>query len=296
MSILVGIIGFGTVGNVLAKIFKNSGIQFGVYDVLFDNPAHKERLLKKAVEIDAPVMDLSELCKQHTYIISTVTTQVAGQVAKKTLPYLKSHHVYIDCNSTSPGIKINIKDTILAGEAEFVEGVILNAVNPGDSTLSIITGGEKGDEVAVFFEKCGMKVRFYSEEVGKASMFKMLRSIFSKGVEVLLLEMMVAAKKAGIDQDLWNEISSFMDSKPFKEIGETWMRSHGTAYERRMHEMEQVITTMNELDVSPILTKATLQYFEQSKSFNLISSFATPPSSADEVVHQLAERVDEQKK
>ena len=36
-------------------------------------------------------------------------------------------------------------------------------------------------------------------------MFKMLRSVFSKGMEALLIEFLVAAERAGIRADLWAE-------------------------------------------------------------------------------------------
>ncbi|MBA2762026.1 MAG: NAD(P)-dependent oxidoreductase [Segetibacter sp.] len=289
MNNKIGIIGFGTVGIVLSNIFNNSGTEFMVYDVLIEDPLHKDAILNKAININAPVVDLPSLIAQSTYVISTVTTQVAETVANKCLPYLRDSQYYIDCNSTSPGIKINIQNIIEASKADFIEGVILNAVNPGDATIEMLIGGGKGKEVVNFLQASNIKAKFYTEEVGKASMFKMLRSIFSKGVEVLLIEMLVSAKKAGIADDLWREITTFMDSKSFEQIGETWIKSHAVAYDRRFYEMKQVIETMNEIGVSPILTEATLQYFQQSRDLDLKSFFSKAPSSADEVITVIAD-------
>ena len=292
MNERVGIIGFGTVGTVLANIFNSSGISFAVYDVLLEDPSGRDLIINDAKKYNAPVMDLSSLIEQSRYIISSVTTQVAEQVAKNCLPYLNNGQVFIDCNSTSPGIKIKIYKIIQSGNADFVEGVILNAVNRGDASLSMLLGGEKGKQIANLFQKAGIRAKFYAEEVGKASMFKMLRSIFSKGVEVLLLEMLVAARKAGIEVDLWKEIISFMDSKSFEEIGGTWMRTHATAYERRYYEMQQVIETEKELGIPPILSQATLQYFEQSISLKLNSFFPHTPASADEVIATISNQLE----
>lgn len=292
MNERVGIIGFGTVGTVLANIFNSSGISFAVYDVLLEDPSGRDLIINDAKKYNAPVMDLSSLIEQSRYIISSVTTQVAEQVAKNCLPYLNNGQVFIDCNSTSPGIKIKIYKIIQSGKAGFVEGVILNAVNRGDASLSMLLGGEKGKQIANLFQKAGIRAKFYAEEVGKASMFKMLRSIFSKGVEVLLLEMLVAARKAGIEVDLWKEIISFMDSKSFEEIGGTWMRTHATAYERRYYEMQQVIETEKELGIPPILSQATLQYFEQSISLKLNSFLPQTPASADEVIATISNQLE----
>lgn len=284
----IGLIGFGTVGTVLATIFNRAGIDFAVYDIMAEDAANRSKILTKAEKYNVRVLDLPALINQSTHIISVVTTQVAESVAEMCLPYLKENQVFIDCNSTSPGIKINIQKIIKTGKADFIEGVITNAVNPGDESLQMLIGGEKGKEVAGFLQKCNIKAKFYAEEVGKASMFKMLRSIFSKGVEVLLLEMLVAARKAGIEENLWGEITTFMDSKPFAEIGETWMKSHAVAYERRYYEMQQVIDTLNELGASSVLTQATVQYFKNSIDINLGSFFPEAPARAEEVIAVLA--------
>jgi 3-hydroxyisobutyrate dehydrogenase-like beta-hydroxyacid dehydrogenase len=217
-----------------------------------------------------------------------VTTQAAAEVATMCLPYLTKNQFFIDCNSTSPAIKVNIGRIIHSGNAEFIEGVILNAVNPGDTTIDMLIGGTKGEEAASFLQSINIRARFYAAEVGKASTFKMLRSIFSKGVEALLLEMLVTAKKAGIDKELWKEITTFMDSKPFEVIGETWVRSHAGAYERRYHEMQQVIETMKQIGTEPVLTAATARYFKQSMDLDLRSFFPQSPQSANDVVTAIA--------
>jgi 3-hydroxyisobutyrate dehydrogenase-like beta-hydroxyacid dehydrogenase len=287
----IGIIGFGTVGNVLANIFNRADIPFAVYDVLMEDPSRKEMILSNAKKSNAPVLDLPSLIEQSGYIISTVTTQVAEKVAGTCLPYLRQGKIYIDCNSTSPGIKINLLNIIKDSKADFVEGVILNAVNMGDTSLTMLLGGDKGRQIAELFQKAEIKAKFYSGEIGKASMFKMLRSVFSKGVEVLLLEMLVAAKRAGIENDMWKEITTFMDSKPFEEIGGTWIRSHATAYERRYYEMQQVIETLKELGIPPILSQATSQYFEQSVSLKLNTFFRETPSDAGVVIASISDQL-----
>ncbi len=63
----IGIIGFGTVGTVLSNIFNSSGIEFAVYDVLLEEDAHRETLLNKAKQYNAPVAGLPSLIEQSTF-------------------------------------------------------------------------------------------------------------------------------------------------------------------------------------------------------------------------------------
>ena len=76
--------------------------------------------------------------------------------------------------------------------------------------------------------------------IGRASTFKLLRSVFSKGVEALLLESLLAARRAGVAEDLWREIVETIDERSFAEVGGNWVRTHGRAHARRHHEMVQV--------------------------------------------------------
>jgi 3-hydroxyisobutyrate dehydrogenase-like beta-hydroxyacid dehydrogenase len=285
----VGIIGLGIVGSVLARILSKNGIHVCIYDVLCNEPQSQEILKARAQTVGAKLALLPDLIQQSTWVISSVTTQMAEEVARQCLPLLDEDQVFFDVNSTSSKTKIFIQTIILSGKATFVEGVILNAVNFDDTTLNLLTAGEKGTEVADFLFQVGIKAKFYGNEVGKASQFKMIRSIFSKGLEVLLLETMVTAKKAGIDQEIWEEINSFMDSKPFSEIASTWIESHPRACERRFHEMQQVIETMKDIGVKRTLTEATLQYFADSVNLNFHKSIKSN-YRVDEVIALLVNK------
>jgi len=77
----VGFIGFGEAAAVLAKPLIESGVKINVYDVLLTQSKGKELLEKRAVGMNVNFLDLSEATKNSKYIISTVTTQVAKQVA-----------------------------------------------------------------------------------------------------------------------------------------------------------------------------------------------------------------------
>lgn len=150
-----------------------------------------------------------------------------------------------------------------------------------------LVAGARGEQAARNLTKLGLNVSFYSPEIGKASMFKMLRSIFSKGLECLILELLIAGRRAGIGEDLWKDITSFMANKPFDQIADNWVRTHAIAHERRYHEMHQVVETMLEIGVEPIMSNATRLFFQRSVSLRFDDQFPAQPDSSDEVVNAL---------
>lgn len=219
----------------------------------------------------AGLVSMDDLITESDIVLSTVTTMVARRVAEEVALQLRDGQIYVDLNSTSPSVKTEIKAILSSSAADFVEAAILGAVGATGARTRLLLCGKRANEVANLLNVHGLNATFYSETVGQASTFKMLRSIFSKGLEALLLELLVTARRAGIEDALWGDITSFMDGKPFDVIADNWIRSHGTAYERRYHEMEQVLETMQELGIKPIMTEATAGLFRRSVELDLAS-------------------------
>ena len=287
----IGFVGFGEVGYTFSKAMNEAGAEVTVYDVLLDDPNKADDIRERITETGSKVGTLEEVVKNNNYILSTVTTQVAKSVAQTVAPMLKPGQIYVDFNSTCPSAKVEISKIIAPTGADFVEGAILGAVGATGAKTRIFTAGEKRQEIADLFNRMGMNVQPYWRQIGKASTFKMLRSIFSKGAEVLLLEMLVAAKRADIDKDLWEDITKFMSSKPFDKIGDNWMRSHAVAHERRYYEMLQVVETMKELNVEPVMSERTAAYFKQSVDMDMSKSFPEKPESFHEVTKFIDENL-----
>jgi len=283
-SVKIGFIGFGEAASIFSKEMSNKGAEIRIYDVLISQKGGLEVIKKRILNDNIQINSLEEVIIKSDYILSTVPSQFARNVAKECAEYLKPNKVYIDLNSTSPFVKIEISRIIQSLKANFVEGAILGAIGVNGSKTRILTTGEKGKEVAEIFNNLGLNVSYYSTEVGKASMFKMLRSIFSKGLEALILECLIAGKKAGIEKDLWDDITDFISKKPFDQIAANWIKTHVIAHERRYHEVLQVVETMKKIGVEPVITSSTKNFFRRSLSLGMKEAFPEKPDSFEKVI------------
>jgi 3-hydroxyisobutyrate dehydrogenase-like beta-hydroxyacid dehydrogenase len=268
-----------------------SGADVVVYDILLDDPDQKEALIRRIEKVNCRWGTLRETLLHGDIILSAVTTQAARAVARNCASFLSQGQIYVDLNSTSPNIKKELESIIEGSEAEFVEGSILGAMRTSGAGSRILMGGRRAQEVAKRLSALGLNASFYANEIGKSSAFKMLRSIFTKGVETLLLEMLLAGRRAGIDSDLWKDISSYMNSKPFESIGSNWVISHAIAHERRYYEIQQVVETMRVLGVEPILTLGTLAVFRRSLDMDMNKMFLERPDSLNAVIEFIDKRM-----
>src|SRR5680860_72775 len=198
----IGFVGFGEVASIFSKEMSSKGAEIRIYDVLISQKGGLETIKKRIPNDDIQIASLEEVIINSDYVLSTVPSQFARDVAEECAKNLKPNKVYVDLNSTSPFIKIEVSKIIQSAKAIFIEGAILGAVGITGSKTHILVTGENGKEVAEVLNRLGMNISYYSPEIGKASMFKMLRSIFSKGLEALILECLIAGKKAGMEKDL----------------------------------------------------------------------------------------------
>jgi len=288
-SLRVGFVGFGEVASVFSRALREHGADVAAYDIHLTRPGGRALLDKRVRADDIAFCPLPEMVRRSDYVLSVVRPQSAREAAEQCAAHLRAGQVYVDMNSVSPSVKIEVGVLLRPSGATFVEGVILGAVGPAGAAARILTGGEKGNVVADTLTRFGLNAAHFNDAIGKASTFKMLRSILSKGIEALLLEMMIAGRKAGLDRDLWKDLVESL-GPPFEREAANWMQSHAVAHPRRHHELLQVMETMRAIGVEPLATAGTEAFFRRSCSLGFPEAFPVKPESPGTVVDFMERR------
>ncbi|HUR58827.1 MAG TPA: NAD(P)-binding domain-containing protein [Opitutaceae bacterium] len=284
----IGFIGFGEVAAVLAEALAFKGVALHAFDVLLERPEGAATLRGRDRTARVRFAPLPEMIAAVDCVLSTVTTTVAVGAARQAAAHLRRGHTYVDLNATSPAIKQEVASLVTATGADFVEGAILGAIGVTGAKTKILLGGQRAEEVADRLTRVGLHTVFYSAEIGRASAFKLLRSVFSKGMEALLIETLVAGRRAGIQDDLWREMVDLFSANSFERVAANWIATHGTAHERRYHEVVQVTAELRALGVEPSMTTGTEELFARSTAMALKAKFAGRTPDADDVIAALA--------
>lgn len=288
----IGILGFGEAGSAFAAALSAAGAKVYGYDRAWQG-ADDARLAQ--LRRDNPgieICHLSELLAEMDILLSTVTTDAAVDAAEASLLVMMPGQIYCDLNSTAPRVKLQLAEMFEASDAVFVEGAILGAIGVSGAQSRILLGGDQAQALAELLNRLGLNTEAYSREIGKASTFKMLRSVFSKGLEALLIEFLAAGRKAGLEDDLWREVTELMADDRFEAVARNWVCSHAVAHERRHHEMLQVNELLQEMPFDAIMSDATGRFFERSTALGLAGEFAARPVEMIPVVDGLLRRLD----
>lgn len=284
-----GIVGHGVVGSLLSRLLRENGAEVLSYDSLLEREDTRSRMQKKIENDGSKMRSLDEVLQSSDYILSVVTPQSCRDIAEQASRVVRRNQVFADLTSTAPAVKRSIAAILGNSNVEFVEGVILSAVN-GRSSPVILVGGATAGTVALVFQRYGLDAHFYSAEVGRASALKMLRSIFSKGIETALVEALVAAHRANLLDDVWKEIVATLSEPDVEKTLQNWICSHASSAERRCHEMQEVGRFLDEeLCLPPILPPACAQVFARSMTLGISGAFPAKPDSFRQVIEFLAQ-------
>jgi 3-hydroxyisobutyrate dehydrogenase len=284
-----GIVGHGVVGSLFSRILCDHGARVLSYDCLLDHPETASLMQKKIEEDRSKACSLAEVLGGSDYILSVITPQSCCELADCASRSLHGHQVFVDLTSTSPAVKRMVAASITTGGSQFVEGVILGAVSSSTSPV-ILLGGPAGESAACVFQQYGLAARFYSPEIGRASAFKMLRSIFSKGIEAVLVETLVAARRAGLLNEIWDEIRTTLSMCNVEDTFQIWIRSHARSAQRRCCEMQEVSHFLEDIGIPPVLPRASGQVFARSFELGAADAFPQEPESFREVIEYLEQQ------
>lgn len=135
-------------------------------------------------------------------VVSAVFGTVARSLFEACLPHLRDGVVYVDMTTADPQEMRECGELarrVAQGRAvHFVDVAITGAVNLGGRKTPLLVAGGKAGFVQELFLPFGGSVRVVGGQPGDAAALKLLRSIYTKGIEALAVECLVTAQQMGL--------------------------------------------------------------------------------------------------
>jgi 3-hydroxyisobutyrate dehydrogenase-like beta-hydroxyacid dehydrogenase len=204
--------------------------------------------------------DPAELLAEASLVFSLVTADQADRAAEAAAPHLAEGAVYLDGNSCAPETKRIAASAVEAAGARYVDLAIMAPVRPALHRVPMLVSGPHAEDARLALARLGMTAEVVAGGIGQASTVKMLRSVMIKGIEALVAECLLAARRAGVDDRV---IASLQASDP----GFKWREKAGYNLERmavhgsrRAAEMHEVAKTLSGLDLPGVMAEATAEW------------------------------------
>lgn len=256
------IIGFGEAGRAIAEGLRGEAKapEISCFDIKTLDPTQAEVIEQAAASLKVRnCLTLAEAVEGATMLISTVTAGSALDVASTVRDLKPAAEAFFDMNSVAPGTKRAEAELLNSAGIAYVDTAVMAPIHPRLHKTPMLLAGPSAEAFATVLSGWNMDVRVVGEAVGRASSIKMLRSVMIKGLEALTAEMGLAAEKAGVSDEVIGSLNASFPGIDWAEktaYNLERMTTHGI---RRAEEMEEVVKTLEELGITPELSRGTVK-------------------------------------
>ena len=257
----LAVIGFGEAGRILAGGLAASRLfDVSAYDILVQDPAARGAMLAAASERRVTMADTHEAAIAGARIIvSAVTAASSTDVAREAASALAPDQIFADLNSVSPGTKrVNAK-LIESARGHYVDVAVMAPVPPYGLKVPILLGGIAARDLAARLAPAGMSLEVVADDVGTASAIKMCRSVMIKGIEALVVECMLGARRYGVEDRVLASLDETFPQMKWDERADYLVSRVVVHGRRRAAEMREVAATLREAGVEALMASATAQ-------------------------------------
>lgn len=256
------LLGFGEVGQTLAADLRAHVGSITAWDLKFAESASAPTLAAGRLGVIAAA-DARTAVAEADLTISAVTAAQIGEAAMSVAAHLKRDAYYFDLNSTSPAAKQAAAAWIDAAGGRFVEAAIMSPIAPARVASPMLLGGAHAATFLPLATQIGFTgARCFSEQLGAASAAKMCRSVVVKGLEALMLESLLTARKFGVEQAVLESLQSTSPADTWRTQGR-YMISRALIHgRRRAEEMREAAHTVAEAGLAPRMSNACAEWQE----------------------------------
>jgi 3-hydroxyisobutyrate dehydrogenase-like beta-hydroxyacid dehydrogenase len=244
----IAFIGFGEAARAFAgSLREHQDLSFSAYDILLGT-GEEAPIRDAAARLGVRLAnDPAGAVADAEWIVSAVTAADSLDAARSVSGHLGEGQVFVDINSVSAGRKRETAKGVAGNGAAYVDMAVMAPVHPRGHRTPVLIAGPACDAVKDRMSALGFSFEIAGPNIGDATAIKMVRSMFVKGLEVVTVQALLAARASGcLDAVMASLSGSFpqFDWAEFPNYQIERMAHHGI---RRAAEMEESAVTMREL-------------------------------------------------
>lgn len=275
------IIGMGEVGCTLYKALQEAGLPFAY--VADKNFSERARQLTSHHATQA-VSDAKILLPKVDLILSCVEGETAAAIAELVGEHGGKGQVLVDFSTASADVKKKAALSLVKKGIEYVDVAIMGAIALTGAKTSMIAAGvvsnSHSQQAIDLLIKSGLVITIIANsQAGDAISLKLLRSIFTKGLEALTTECLAAAEHLGVRQSLYDVLSD-VDQSHLPDFLEMLVSTHLVHAARRKKEVKRAQEQLHDLGLESLILPAVLAVFDRTERLHDRSTTPNPPSAA----------------
>nr|MBQ6241550.1 NAD(P)-dependent oxidoreductase [Lachnospiraceae bacterium] len=260
MAKRIAFIGFGEAAFYFSSGFREDGVDVHIeaYDPIAQDPANvrssllRDRAEKLSVDLKKNIRDVSGAEIIFCAVPSTAVEKAANQIMES----LGDKTIFIDITSSLPQVKRSLGGRFAANGKLYVDASVMGAAPLLKHKTPFVLSGNGAKQAAAVLGTLHMNVQYVGEEPGRAATLKLLRSIYTKGVEALALETFLSARKLGLEKEIMQSLHRTYEVQGFETTVGQLLRSNTLHSGRRAVEAQECCDLIRETGYEPVMMEA----------------------------------------
>lgn len=208
---------------------------------------------------DAPAgvhHDLPAALSGADVVLACVPSRAAVEVARACLPHLGAGSLYVDPAPAAPAAKRALAAEMGGRGVDYADAALMGTVVMSGLELPMLASGPGAARWAEVGAALGMRVRAIDGAAGRATAVKLIRSVYMKGRDALVLEMLVAARRHGVEDEVIRSIAGPGERVAFDALADRVLGALSVHAGRRADELAEAARRLEEVGVEPLVTAA----------------------------------------
>jgi 3-hydroxyisobutyrate dehydrogenase-like beta-hydroxyacid dehydrogenase len=284
----IAFIGFGELASSLADGLNGRGHELRAHVRSSPSPERLAALERASVIHSARA---EEVVSGADTVLVAVPGSACVEVAELVAPLLAPEALYVDLATARPQDKLEASQLVGSSGADYVDGAVLGTVVVSAHRVPILASGPGAERFRALGQDNGLAVNTIDGPPGHAVLVKLLRSVYLKGRDALILEMMLAARRHGLEDTVVRSIDTSSERVPFPALVERVLCSLALHAGRRGEELAQTAQILEEAGIDPVLSQAGAQALGDLAALSLSEHFGQRrPTDAGAVLDEIDRR------
>jgi len=216
-------------------------------------------LSEQAGITDVPT--INELVEQSDVLMSVTVSEAVPGLCREISDAVKATGtdlLFAECNAIAPELSKKMEGVLNEGGARYVDASIIGGPPRNGSSPRVYASG---NNVAEFLQlrDFGLDVRDLGDQLGRASGIKMCYAAMTKGTTALHAELLIAAEKMGLTEEVMAEFAGSQPAVVTRMEG--WLPTMPAKSRRWVSEMEEIEKTFSDLGLTPNIFKGVADMY-----------------------------------
>jgi len=256
--VILTFVGFGELTAVWVEGLRGRpGLEVRVYARPRPDSASARELRDRAHDAGIELhRDMAGALAGADVVLACVPSHSAVEVAEACMRDLAAGTLYVDPTPADPETKRALSRRMHEREIAYVDVALLGTVVVSGLELPMIAAGPGAARWTDVGSGLGMRISPIEGEAGRATAIKLIRSVYMKGRDALVLEMLVAARRLGVERDVIRSIAGPGEGVPFEALANRVMGALSVHAARRADELAASARELGAVGVEPLVTLA----------------------------------------